>query len=635
MCSTDFILRWLATLLGAALLGLFPLSAAPEAPFVGADVAAAQQAAAPPQSTICCKPGDANCAPREYAINSPVRVALVVGVDDYGQAEPASNRPTNLKNARNDAQELARILSNSYVVRCILDPDAQTFKDELKKLADFLVPLQADQTIDLQDNSVIVHFSGHGFRDTSINTDFVLLSGSFATKAEVLKAAVSVFQVSDALEELTFFDTHLVFDSCRNRSDQAVANLLGFTGFGEPQTYTKHGHTIVFGARENEFSFDRHEGIGAKNNGALIFTLSKYFGFPAMRLREIYEVAMGDPTMVQIGQRPIVSPGRVGSEEPWTTHQQICSASEKVVARQVIDCRLSGGTSCVDTHVCKKDLRSFDDFIRKIGGPTEACSRKRLFDTFSELAKRCGPEVDAPAQAMSDAAAHAHLTALVSDSTARFADNEPLRSLFATADKPTAARSVETQGRPFLQAQRRILNVPNPFSVEDTAMLQVATEGPVELRLRPSEGAATTGRLQATAKPRVDCNAHPCTTNWAFVRVPTAAGNVDGWLPTSHIRISEPSNAIAVDFKGDDFVATRESRKQLRALDESIRAAAAVEVLVEISPQAEPAAQALAAARLAYVKNILTGTLKSQQVNTRTLNSGGAAGQITVKLFRP
>jgi hypothetical protein len=594
----------------------------------------------PAASSPCCKLGDAGCSPNEY---SGLRVALVVGVDDYGEPGPAQDKLINLKNAKNDARELARILADSYAVRCILDPDAEAFKGELKKLRDYLNPLQADSAKDLDDNSVIVHFSGHGFREAA--SDFILLSGRYPSKAEAMKAAVPIFQVSDALESLTRFAIYLVFDSCRNRSDANFAKPDWSQGFGKPEPYSKHGHTIVFGAAQDTFAFDRNETIGAKENGALVFTLSKYFNFPAMTLREVYEIPKNDPSLIAIGQIPALEPGRVYSRDPWTTRQQICSAPETLVALQVIECRLSGGTNCIDTHVCKKELRKFDQFIQDNGGPSASCSRKKLFDTFGELGKKCdggvaGPVVAQGLGGVSPGAAalnQLHLNAILSESELQLADNRKLKELFATADQPARpSRPSKAAERGFLAAQRSILNVSNPFSDEATAKLRVKDER-VELKLRPSANAGTTGRLQPTGRPKVDCDAHPCTLDWVFVRVPTAAGTVDGWLPASKVEIAQPSKTLVVDFPGDEFVATPESRKKVRELSDSVREFAAAEITTIVPAQAANQARALAAARLASAKNMLTGLLKSQQISTRILSADDvpANGQVTVQLYKP
>lgn len=595
--------------------------------------ALAQDAAGGPNpSPLCCKAADPACAPNEY---SGIRVALVVGVDDYGAVDPPPGQLSNLKNARNDARELAGILSSSYQVRCILDPDATMFKSELKKLRDYLQPLQDNQDLDLTDNSVIIHFSGHGFQ--SSNSDFILLSGNFATKAAALRAAVPVFMVSDALEALLRFDIYLIFDSCRNRSDTGLVKPDWLEGFGEPKAYGKHGHTIVFGAGAGEFAYDKEERIGAKDNGALAFTLRKYFNFPAMRLREVFEVSMRDPSMLEIGQTPAIEPGRIFSDEPWTTHQLNCSAPEKAVARQVIDCRLSGGTTCIENQVCKKQLPKFDSFIQDNGGPSAACSRNKLFSTFAELGQRCTPlgpiaailPVPAAAVPTANTLDQLHLNVLVSESATRIANTNGLGDLFARADQVSPK-----QGRDFLASQRRIVNASSPFSDAATTKLRVK-DGPVELRLQPSEKSGTTGPLRPTAKPLVDCDTQPCTPQWVFARVPTAKGFIDGWLPTSAVEISPPSQSVIIDFRGDDFLPTRTSRENFRRIADSFRYAASAEITTSVSPDADARARAVAASRLAYVQNMISGLLSSEQVNTRMLPTDALAvsGQVKIQLF--
>jgi hypothetical protein len=449
---------------------------------------------------------------------------------------------------------------------------------------------------------------------------------------------VPVFQVSDALEALLRFDIYLVFDSCRNRTDGGLVKPDWLQGFGDSKDYGKHGHTIVFGARPGEFAFDKQEPIGAKNNGALIFTLRKYFNFPAMRLREVYEISMDDPSMVQIGQKPAVEPGRLFSEDPWTTHQLRCSAPEKTVAREIIECRLSGGTSCIENQICKKQLPKFDLFIQDDGGPTDTCSRKKLFDTFAELGQKCGtPTASVTSQLkgvpVGNTISQLHLNTILWDSATRINQNDQLRDLFSKADLP-APNSKTGRGREFLATQRRIVNAGAPFNDAATAKFRVK-DGAIDLRIQPSDKAGTTGLLQPTATPMVDCDSFPCTPDWVFVRVPTSKGFFDGWLPASRIELAPPFQTIVVEFHGDEFTPTRESRKTVRGLADLIQISTAAEITTIIPTQAR-SARALAAARLAYVQNMISGTLRSEKINTRILASQNliSQAQVTIHLFK-
>ena len=78
--------------------------------FLAGTESAVAQGAVLPSDPPCCKPGDPNCTPTEH---NSTRVALVVGVDNYGEPNPSADRLTNLKNAGNDARALARILSEN------------------------------------------------------------------------------------------------------------------------------------------------------------------------------------------------------------------------------------------------------------------------------------------------------------------------------------------------------------------------------------------------------------------------------------------------------------------------------------------------------------------------------------------
>ena len=189
----------------------------------------------------------------------------------------------------------------------------------MKKLKDHLTPFQ-NGLDELDDASVIVHFSGHGFRKQS--ADAILLSGNFPTKEEAFNRRRADISGERALETLKRFEVYLIFDSCRNRSDAVSLRPDWSTGFGNPEAYTKHGHTVVFSADVNQLAFDRSEAIGAKDNGAFIFTLSKYLKFPSMLLFEVYQTSKRDPSMQRIGQRPnIVTGDVVEFRDPWSPKQ--------------------------------------------------------------------------------------------------------------------------------------------------------------------------------------------------------------------------------------------------------------------------------------------------------------------------
>ena len=308
------------------------------------------------------------------------------------------------------------------------------------------------------------------------------------------------------------------------------------------------------------------------------------------------------------------------------------SPLEAIVARQVIDCRKSGGAQCITNKVCGKDWKQL---IAGRDDPGMMCSPDRVRDAFGEIRTACETLVpaisSAPAPAPAATFNQLHVEVLISDSATRISDDKTFRDLFARAERAPVSRE-----REFLAAQRRIVAADNPFSEQATAKLRV-TDGPIELRLRPSGQAGTTGRLTPTGKVLVDCDAQPCTREWSFVRVPTAGGVIDGWLPTARIALAEPSRTIVVEFADGDFAATRDNRKRIRELAGEIRSAAAAEVTTTIAANAPASERALALARVAYVQNMLAGVLKPQQVNRRILPAPGtgAAGAVTISLFQP
>lgn len=610
--------------------------------------ASPQAQAAAPASELCCKPGDSGCTPKEY---DGIRVALVIGVDDYNETSTtATDRLVNLHNAGNDAKLLTTALSSSsYVVRCILDADAKTLRRELSKLRDHLKPKQDDDTQELEKGSVIVHFSGHGFRDNG--SDYILLSGKAGTLNEAKKAAVSVFEVSDTLSELTSFRIYLVFDSCRNRSDAGNGPAWA-NGFGSAKDYTQHRHTIVFGASRDQSAFDKNETIGAKTNGAFVFRAHKYFEFSGLTLRRVYDYLMSDPALEEIRQIPDVDAGEAPSMFPWSVQRERCAPDEAGIVDSIVACRKARQTACFKRTVCKALTEL--DAVATDDGTAASCSREKISATFPELKEKCpivlggvvepAPVSDtsilssAPAPSILTSASSGsipdlHLNSILRSSNAKFSANKKITDLLAAADEPdfSALAPADTS---FVAAHRKAVDAQKPFSDQATVKLDVAP-GPIELNIRPSDKFGTTGILKPTGKPKVDCDDFPCTTDWAYVRVPTAKGPVDGWVPTSKVVLANPSASINVGFEKGDYVPTLQSQKSIQQLTSSVGKSAAIEITAAVKADADPDTKLLARARASHIRNILSNWADREKIEIRVLPTQRmpATEDITINLF--
>jgi hypothetical protein len=366
-------MRWCAALLLAVAFLNGPISPT-RAQVVGGALAAGQ-------AKICCTPHDSDCTQPNYTRS---RIALIVGVDKYGGKDASGDVLRDLVNAGKDARAIAETLAPSYEVRCLIDLKKEAFFEELAQLRKHLLTVRESQ--DLSGNSVIVHFSGHGFKID--NTDSIVLSGSYSSKQQAIdEGAIPVVEVSRKLGGLELFDILLVFDACRNRAETDLVKPDWAKGFMEP--LEQSSQAIAYATSGGSFAHDSSARIGAEKNGAYVFSLVKYFRFLGLELADVFLLAHGDPSLALIQQLPRLSQQRDFAPIPWFANVSDCDAAEAQVVKWAQHCRRTGG------HGCKKSLC---DAVRKLDAVSSAvgpsvCSRDRLTGFFNEVASCPSPAV--------------------------------------------------------------------------------------------------------------------------------------------------------------------------------------------------------------------------------------------------
>lgn len=143
---------------------------------------------------------------------TPHRIALVVGVSDYAEAQ-------DLPNPANDARAMAQSLWEAgFEVLELIDPDILALHAALRVTSDRLRP----------GAHAVFYFAGHGVQVASEN---YLLTGnvpiSQGSEARALTHAISANQVVDILAKSGADLSIIVLDACRNNPFAAASGASG------------------------------------------------------------------------------------------------------------------------------------------------------------------------------------------------------------------------------------------------------------------------------------------------------------------------------------------------------------------------------------------------------------------------
>ncbi|MEA2898581.1 MAG: hypothetical protein QOJ84_4196 [Bradyrhizobium sp.] len=606
---------------------------------VQANAQAAAAAATPPNK--CCAGGDSNCAQPEY---STLRVALVVGVNRYGGDDPAPDTLRNLKTAANDAITVADMLSQqSFVVRCFTDLSKKDFFDELVKLRGYLLLHRSPAAFD---SSVILHFSGHGFKIDQI--DYILLSGVFDSKQSAVEVGgVPVGEVTRKLAGLEPFNILIMFDACRNSVGLSKPDWAN--NFVDP--VEAPSATIVYATIRGGFAHDMNAAIHAIDNGAYVFSLMKYLPFYGLHLDKVYGITNGDRDLRSI-QTPGMWLGDLPPSRPWSTTATACDLLEAEVVEQSQFCRRKGSNECFSSdEVCVpyRRLPRRADPSNTALGPN--CSRERVLKYFDELAI-CNPSSEATL--LSDSLNITKITVSPNASVGELRKQALLveagqkwAKLFTQIDKRavalgpqmTAQTSVQSIRNEALDFARSNTQFTTSFSDRAQGTLRFDPQAN-ELNVIPNRSAGTTGRLVATGEPRIDCITQPCSQDWVMARVPTAKGPVDGWVPASRVVPAPAARSLSLKFDEKELVPDIDSRKSLLQFIQAAKNASSgsVEVIGVVGSPASDELRVLARARVTNTVNTLFGRISDRiHVTSRVVEAANVdnVAPVTVDLISP
>ncbi len=610
----------------------------------------------------CCQAGDVAClAQNEY---DGKRVALVVGVKQYGGSGSVTQL-ADLKNTLKDAEDMAAILRQGYRVRCVFDPNRRQFFDEIDKLAKHLQQL-AKTPGGLSDNSVVVHFSGHGFRVNE--RDFIFLSGNFTSRDQAIRSgAIEVFRIVSMLRDLPEVNTFLVLDACRNFANMqpnlaAKPQLPDWVeaAFGTPHNYERGKFlSIVYSTQAGSFAYDRNDDAGARDNGVFVHSLKSYFKLHGLDLEHIYRIAGMDVAMRKAKQHPDFALMRSPAHRPWIGKANRCLRSEFFAAIESAECAASADVgACFRDNACVV-VNELDE---------APCTRGPLVGAFPQVNASCPVLAGVPvaqrlgitrvaasaATSVAELNREAILISAVRNAPRSLRTDLPLPADLPAPD-PVAAKVKSLErvagGRRtvppdvFLPMRQEILEAGRaparaPAARPRRSSLQ-APSGTIELYNLPGTAAGTTGRLKPTGVAKVDCRANYCSPDWVMVRVPTGRRSVDGWVRSDTVMPKPPVASAEVRFKDAEYAPEPASVEDLRKFAATANTnQARVVRLVAVIPTAtaDDEARSLSLARVLQVKNMLvTHAVGPTRIAYRIIEAENTAGAapVTAMLLDP
>lgn len=537
----------------------------------------------------CCAPSDLNCL-TPYQGN---RVALVFGVNKYSGSQTAfDDRLNDLVNAGRDATVVAGLLSSQHFsIRCLLDPNINQFADELAILKSHLdtLPVAGDE---LDSNTVIVHFSGHGFRVEM--ADYIFLSGDYP-KEEFKN---NVMRIDELLKYFSGFGNltiDFVIDACRNVSMQMPNWMSGqFFAATDYNAKKNTAHGLIFSTSQSRLALDASADIGAIENGAFVFVAKKYLNLPFVDLDLAYQLVRDDPDMRRINQTPDINSAAHDFLVPLAGPNFGCGYASMAV-KQFGACSRAPAIG----PTCKMACTSFNRYL--VAEAQQPFCPRTMIDKIFPATQTCAPPEGNVAKIIGTIPVATPITAgdlaslrkeaqLVSAQTKAASvpvnrvqpDRQPaslpkktVRDLVDQVQDPsygiapnglTTARVLDIRSQ-ILRASRESAGSLGSFSELAGSSLR-APGGPIELQLVPGAVGGTTGEIRPTGASKIDCVTQYCDPNWVMVRVPTANGIIDGWIDSKKVLPASAAESAQLAFVEDGTRLSRGSISDLQRIAE-------------------------------------------------------------------
>ena len=223
---------------------------------------------------------------------SAARLALVVGNDKYLHVTP-------LRNARNDAQSLARELEAAgFKVTRVLDATREAMHDSIDG---FLRRIE-------KGDEVVFFFSGHGSQPPQLGPYLLPVDIKVTGERAIQRDGLSLEQVVDDLNQRARFSL-IIIDACRDdpfRETTAGRSLPGGSALGRIEP--PKGSMIIMAASKGQQALDRLGNNDTVPNGLFTRELVKQMRTPGLSaadmLKRVRSSVESTASGVNHAQRP-------------------------------------------------------------------------------------------------------------------------------------------------------------------------------------------------------------------------------------------------------------------------------------------------------------------------------------------
>ncbi|MBL8559934.1 MAG: SUMF1/EgtB/PvdO family nonheme iron enzyme [Hyphomonadaceae bacterium] len=219
----------------------------------------------------------------------PAKLALVVGVSDYGRERAAQEAagfivPPALANAVQDAELVATALAaKGFTVTRVTNPDKRALLSALNTFAASLSRAGPDAV-------GVFYFAGHGAQgrpalERDIDNYLIPLGADLATEVDLESEALALSRVSAALRPAAQGAVVLILDACRDFALPA-ASRSGFVTRGLAEARAAPGTIIAYATSPGATALDSLPG---QSNGPYASALAaEIFAAQGARLEDVF-----------------------------------------------------------------------------------------------------------------------------------------------------------------------------------------------------------------------------------------------------------------------------------------------------------------------------------------------------------
>ncbi len=494
---------------------------------------------------LCCDGQDCNALPGYKDHLS----ALVIGVDDYATGQ--TGLPT-LKNAGNDAVEMARVLSQQgYTVRCLKNIGQKAILDEVTALADHISAYDSNPANALTETKrlAVVFFAGHGFGDHNDNYILGSPDGDNIT-LESMKIPLSLIAIRFAQGASGNYPLLFIFDACRaDLSAHRISPDDRATTTAFHQQKVNNGQfpgVVIFSTTGGNFAIDAMAEAKIINNGLFVSKFAALLRFKSLTFGKTYlytDRSMRSLTHLGVRQFPynggdLPFETRIG----WRHSNQPASACEATVGDL-----LDGGFDCDGNDargkVCARKICTARNRLLRSSLPAQQCLRTLLEHLITDLDTLCSPvEMQVDDQSDIPRIASSEREQVLAGTLASLVRNderspEVFREINAASIRNFERLNSVQQAEGTRVSRDALLTKRQTINRKVSAPIDILVPQQAEVKVRNTPNKTSTIMRSAEPGTRliVDCQSITCTRDWAGVRLDADGETFRGWLPTTEI----------------------------------------------------------------------------------------------------